>query len=137
MSLNDFLAELAVKYEGLETLYLDIGTPDLEKEEQSQTLFRNLMTVLDEHIQQVAQTKDSYTQETDQMWDNMQRMKRLMGQGDEAITKLIGTLANMSLWDRRFTLEQEFNYVYEVRGSSARKHLLCWTRKWSCECVPN
>ncbi|KAG0377687.1 hypothetical protein BGX24_005626 [Mortierella sp. AD032] len=113
MSLNDFLAELAVKYESLETLYLDIGTPDLQKDEESQTLFEKLLVVLSDHIQQVAQTKDTFTQETDRMWEDMQRMTRLMGQGDEASTKMIDTLANMSLWDRRVTLQEEYNYVYE------------------------
>ncbi|KAG0274573.1 hypothetical protein BGZ95_009644 [Linnemannia exigua] len=113
MSLNDFLAELAVKYEGLETLYLDIGTPDLQKDEESQTLFEKLLVVLNDHIQQVAQTKDTFTQETDRMWEDMQRMTRLMGQGDEASAKMIDTLANMSLWDRRVTLQEEYNYVYE------------------------
>lgn len=115
MSLNDFLAELAVKYEALETLYLDIGTPEQQKEEESQTLFEKLLVVLNDHIQQVAQTKDSFTQETDRMWDNMQRMNRLMGQSDEAPTKLIDTLANMTLWDRRSTLQEEYTYVYDVR----------------------
>ncbi|KAF9107141.1 hypothetical protein BGX29_007202 [Mortierella sp. GBA35] len=113
MSLNDFLAELAVKYEGLETLYLDIGTPDLQKDEESQALFEKLLVVLNDHIQQVAQTKETFTQETDRMWDDMQRMNRLMGQGDEVSTKLIDTLANMTLWDRRVTLQEEYNYIYE------------------------
>ncbi|KAG0297130.1 hypothetical protein BGZ96_007681 [Linnemannia gamsii] len=113
MSLNDFLAELAVKYESLETLYLDIGTPEQQKEEESQTLFEKLLVVLNDHIQQVAQTKDSFTQETDRMWDNMQRMNRLMGQNDEAPAKLIDTLANMTLWDRRATLQEEYTYVYD------------------------
>ncbi|KAG0311808.1 hypothetical protein BGZ97_011626 [Linnemannia gamsii] len=113
MSLNDFLAELAVKYEGLETLYLDIGTPEQQKEEESQALFEKLLVVLNEHIQQVAQTKDAFTQETDRMWDNMQRMNRLMGQSDEAPAKLIDTLANMTLWDRRVTLQEEYTYVYD------------------------
>ncbi|KAF9905124.1 hypothetical protein EC991_002010 [Linnemannia zychae] len=113
MSLNDFLAELAVKYESLETLYLDIGTPDLQKEEESQALFEKLLVVLNDHIQYVAQTKDTFTQETDRMWDDMQRMTKLMGQSDEACTKLIDTLANMSLWDRRVTLQEEYNYIYE------------------------
>ncbi|KAF9121801.1 hypothetical protein BGW39_010244 [Mortierella sp. 14UC] len=113
MSLNDFLAELAVKYESLETLYLEIGTPDLQKEEESQALFEKLLVVLNEHIQHVAQTKDTFTQESDRMWDDMQRMTGLMGQGDEACTKLIDTLASMSLWDRRVTLQEEYNYIYE------------------------
>ncbi|KAG0060161.1 hypothetical protein BGZ89_012497 [Linnemannia elongata] len=113
MSLNDFLAELAVKYEGLETLYLDIGTPEQQKEEESQALFEKLLVVLNDHIQQVAQTKDAFTQETDRMWDNMQRMNRLMGQSDEAPTKLIDTLANMTLWDRRATLQEEYSYIYD------------------------
>ncbi|KAG9068009.1 hypothetical protein KI688_011600 [Linnemannia hyalina] len=113
MSLNDFLAELAVKYESLETLYLDIGTPEQQKEEESQALFEKLLVVLNDHIQHVAQTKDAFTQETDRMWDNMQRMNRLMGQSDEAPTKLIDTLANMTLWDRRVTLQEEYSYIYD------------------------
>lgn len=113
--MNDFLAELAVKYEGLETLYLDIGTPEQQKEEESQALFEKLLVVLNDHIQHVAQTKDAFTQETDRMWDNMQRMNRLMGQSDETPTKLIDTLANMTLWDRRVTLQEEYSYIYDVR----------------------
>ncbi|KAF9931869.1 hypothetical protein FBU30_009449 [Linnemannia zychae] len=113
MQLNDFLTELAVKYESLETLYLDIGTPDFQKDEESQSLFEKLLAVLNDHIQLVAQTKDTFTQETDQMWDDMQRMTRLMGQSDEANNKLVDTLTNMSLWDRRVTLQEEYKYIYE------------------------
>ncbi|KAG0370829.1 microtubule associated protein-domain-containing protein [Gamsiella multidivaricata] len=113
MSWNDFLPELAVKHEVLESLYADIGTPNDEKVKQCQSLFDNLMTVVSQHIETVERERTRRVQECEQMMDDIRRMTGLVGQGEEGITKLAETLHGMALWDRHSLLREEYAYIFE------------------------
>ncbi|KAF9191309.1 hypothetical protein BGZ51_007487 [Haplosporangium sp. Z 767] len=113
MSWNEFLPELAVKHEVLETLYEDIGTPAGEKTKECQSLFDKFMVVMDEHIHQAQQTKERFVQECEQLLDDIKRMTGLVGQAEEGITKLIRALDGMSLWSRHALLREEYGYIFE------------------------
>ncbi|KAF9357462.1 hypothetical protein BGX34_009357 [Mortierella sp. NVP85] len=113
MSWNDFLPELAVKHEVLESLYADIGTPDDKKAEQCQTLFNRFIGVINDHIDQVQQEKDRLGQECEQMLENIRRMATLAGQGEEGVARLVDTLETLNLWGRHSLLREEYTYILE------------------------
>jgi hypothetical protein len=114
MSWNDFLPELAVKHEVLESLYADIGTPDDKKAEECQTLFNRFIGVINDHIDQVQQEKDRLGQECEQMLENIRRMATLAGQGEEGVARLVDTLEALNLWGRHSLLREEYTYILEV-----------------------
>ncbi|KAI8603933.1 microtubule associated protein-domain-containing protein [Dissophora ornata] len=113
MSWNDFLPELAVKHEVLESLYADIGTPDDEKGKECQSLFDKFIAVIDEHISHVEQEKIRLAHECEQMMDDIRRMTALVGQSEEGIDKLVQTLHGMNLWGRHSLLREEYTYIFE------------------------
>ncbi|KAF9354039.1 hypothetical protein BGX26_008192 [Mortierella sp. AD094] len=113
MSWNEFLPELAVKHEVLETLYADIGTPENAKAKECQSLFDKFIDVINDHIQNVEQEKIRLVQECDQMINDIKRMTGLVGQGEDGIVKLVETLQGMTLWDRHSLLREEYTYILE------------------------
>ncbi|KAG0216492.1 hypothetical protein BGX28_000006 [Mortierella sp. GBA30] len=113
MSWNDFLPELAVKHEVLETLYAEMGTPEDAKAKECQSLFDKFMVVMNDHIHQAEVQKTRLLQECDQMLDDIRRMTGLLGQGEEGVGKLIETLEGMGLWDRHNLLREEYSYIFE------------------------
>ncbi|KAF9410563.1 hypothetical protein BGZ94_001604 [Podila epigama] len=113
MSWNDFLPQLAVEHEVLESLFLQIGTPQAEKEAQCQALFEKFMACMHEHIRQAEQDKARLTLECQQMMDNIRRMTSLVGQTEEGVEKLTETLEGMTLWDRHRLISEEYGYILE------------------------
>ncbi|KAG0002859.1 hypothetical protein BGZ79_002164 [Entomortierella chlamydospora] len=113
MSWNEFLPELAVKHEVLETLYADIGTPENAKAKECQSLFDKFIDVINDHIQNVEQEKIRLVQECDQMMNDIKRMTGLVGQGEDGIVRLVETLQGMTLWDRHSLLREEYTYILE------------------------
>ncbi|KAF9164566.1 hypothetical protein BGX21_007766 [Mortierella sp. AD011] len=113
MSWNEFLPELAVKHEVLETLYADIGTPENAKAKECQSLFDKFIDVINDHIQNVEQEKIRLVQECEQMMNDIKRMTGLVGQGEDGIVRLVETLQGMTLWDRHSLLREEYTYILE------------------------
>ncbi|KAF9208640.1 hypothetical protein BGZ49_008208 [Haplosporangium sp. Z 27] len=113
MSWNEFLPELAVKHEVLETLYADMGTPEDAKARECQSLFDKFIEVINLHIQNVEQEKTRFVHECDQMMTDIKRMTGLLGQGEEGVLKLVETLHGMTLWDRHSLLREEYTYILE------------------------
>ncbi|KAF9926828.1 hypothetical protein BGZ65_007091, partial [Modicella reniformis] len=113
MSWNEFLPELAVKHEVLESLYAYIGTPDGQKAKECQGLFDRFIGVINDHIDQVQQEKTRLVKECEQMMDNIKRMTTLVGQGEEGIARLVETLEGMNLWSRHSLLREEYTYILE------------------------
>ncbi|KAI1321178.1 hypothetical protein EDD11_007744 [Mortierella claussenii] len=113
MSWNDFLPELALKHEVLEILYADIGTPDDAKAKECQSLFDKFLVVINEHIRHVEEEKTRLVSQCEQMLQDIRRMTRLVGQGEEGIIKLIETLEGMTLWERHSLLHDEYTFILE------------------------
>ncbi|KAF9115005.1 hypothetical protein BGX27_009224 [Mortierella sp. AM989] len=115
MSWNEFLPELAVKHEVLETLYAEIGTPEDTKTKECQSLFDKFIDVINDHTRNVEQEKNRLVQQCDQMMNDIKRMTGLVGQGEEGFIKLVETLHGMTLWDRHSLLREEYTYILDVR----------------------
>ena len=116
MSLNDFLPELAAKYEALQTLFEDIGTPEDIRSQECQTLFDQCITVMDSQVAKLAESRNQLVVKCDQLMDSIRSMTGLLGQGDDAIQALFDTLQTMSLWDRHSLLKDEHRFIQEVSG---------------------
>lgn len=114
MSLNDFLPDLAAKYEALQTLFEDIGTPDSIRTQESQALFDQCIAAMDSQVAKLAESRDQLVVQCDQLMDSIRSMTGLLGQGDDAIQALFETLQSMSLWDRHCLLKDEHRFIQEV-----------------------
>lgn len=95
MSWNDFLPQLAVEHEVLESLFTEIGTPENEKARQCQALFDKFLETIRECIDMVGQDKTRLTHEIDRMLESIRSLTDLLGQDEQAVASVVESFQGM------------------------------------------
>lgn len=113
--LERFLSILANKHEALQTLFEDIGTPEDVRVQGCQALFDQCISVADSQVTELKKSKHQLVQACDGLMEGVRSMTGLLGQGNEGIQRLVETLEGMTLWHRHRLLQDEHQYIQEVR----------------------
>jgi hypothetical protein len=95
MSWNDFLPQLAVEHEVLESLFTEIGTPEDEKARQCQALFDKFLEIIRERIDMVGQDKTRLTNEIGRMLESIRSLTDLLGQDEQAVASVVESFQGM------------------------------------------
>ncbi|KAG0037313.1 hypothetical protein BGZ82_002741 [Podila clonocystis] len=113
MSWNDFLPQLAAEHEVLESLFVEIGTPEEERTKQCQALFDKIMERMSERVDMVRQGKTRLEVEIDRMLESLGTMADLLGQDEQGVEQVIQAMQGMTLWDKHAFVSSEYHLVSE------------------------
>ncbi|KAF9322249.1 hypothetical protein BG003_003260 [Podila horticola] len=97
MSWNDFLPQLATEHEVLESLFVEIGTPEEERTKQCQALFDKIMETMSERIDMVRRGKAGLEVEIDRMLESLGTLADLLGQDGQGVEQVIQAMQGMQL----------------------------------------
>lgn len=95
MSWNDFLPQLATEHEVLESLFVEIGTPEEERTKQCQALFDKIMETMSERIDMVRRGKAGLEVEIDRMLESLGTLADLLGQDGQGVEQVIQAMQGM------------------------------------------
>ncbi|KAI8068351.1 microtubule associated protein-domain-containing protein [Gongronella butleri] len=114
MSINDLIQQLTPRLESLKLLHKELGTPEDKQKEKLKQLCASLVDLADDHVSKVAHERDSTEQQCKENYNEMARLKKLMGEQPDDLPANMGPpwLATLEQLDAKREIVQKH---YEKR----------------------